>query len=58
MLPGLLGYCCRVTVLERDHSMLGIHKPIMLNPSKLLKIDLLQGAKDLSRRVTLVTVEE
>ena len=38
--------------------MLGIHKPRMLNPSKLLKIDLLQGAENLSRRVTLVTVEE
>jgi len=38
--------------------MLGIHKSRMLNASKLLKIDLLQGAKDLSRLVTLVTVEE
>jgi hypothetical protein len=58
MLPALWGYCCRSTVLERDHSMLGIHKPRMLNTSKLLKIDLLQGAEDLGRRITLVTVEE
>lgn len=30
----------------------------MLNASKLLKIDLLQRAENLGRRVTLVTVEE
>jgi hypothetical protein len=38
--------------------MLGIHKPKMLNASRLLKIDLFQRAQDLGRWVTLVAVEE
>ena len=45
-------------VIGRDRSMLGIHKPIMLNASRLLIVDLLESAQDLGRRVTLVTVIE
>jgi hypothetical protein len=57
ILPSLKG-CCRSTVLERDCSMLGIHKPKMLNASRLLKIDFFKRAQDLGRLVTLVTVKE
>ena len=39
-------------------SMLGIHKPKMLNASRLLEIDFFECAQDLGRRVTLVTVKE
>ena len=38
--------------------MLGIHKPRMLNESRLLIVDLLESAQDLGRRITLVTVIE
>ena len=57
MLPGLRG--CRLwMMLEMDGSMLGIHKPKMLNASWLLEIDFFECAEDLCRRVTLVTVKE